>query len=131
MQYELNDWRCIGQQGWSHAILAYTWSNFLIICFWLSPSGLHRSQTILVLLIASTTHRQIYKQQIKATKNNLPHERNNILKESSSLWSQDQKKRRERNYRWKERLPGDLYYKSKEKPTCLICFNLAKPYEAC
>jgi hypothetical protein len=38
-------------------------------------SHLQRSQTILVLLIASTKHRQTYKQQIKATKNSTPPER--------------------------------------------------------
>ena len=34
---------------------------------------LQRSQTILVLLVANTIHRQTYKQQIKATKNSTAH----------------------------------------------------------
>ena len=40
-----------------------------------ATSGLQRSQTILILLEASTTHWQTYEQQMKATKNNTPHER--------------------------------------------------------
>ena len=51
-----------------------TCSNFLILCFWLSPpSNLQRSQTVLVLLVANTMHRQTYKQQIKTTNNSTPH----------------------------------------------------------
>ena len=42
---------------------------FLILCFWSSPSDLQHSQTVLILLIASTMQMQTYKQQIKATKN--------------------------------------------------------------
>jgi hypothetical protein len=49
-----------------------TCSNFLIRCFWSSSSNLHPSQAVLVLFVASMTHRQTYKQQIKATKNSTP-----------------------------------------------------------
>jgi hypothetical protein len=71
---------------------------------------------VLARLVASTTHRQTYKQQIKATKNITPIKakrlENNVLKEMTHWYGHENTKIAENGVTvQKKQLPEDLYYK--------------------